>query len=84
MATERTTPCHKSRHGITRDEFRQTAKAYAKRGTDLPHARLNPELVRRIRRNLNGWPARRWAEELGVHVRTIEKVQRRLSWEHVE
>ena len=84
MATESTQPCHASRHGITREEWRQTARAYAKRGNDLPHARLNPDLVRNIRRNPNGWTARRWADALGVHVRTVEKVQRRLSWEHVE
>lgn len=75
---------HKSRHKISREEWRQTAQAYCRRGNDLPQARLNPELVRKIRRNPQGWTARRWAEELGMHVRSIEKVQRRESWAHVE
>lgn len=77
-------PSHMSRHGINREEWRQTARAYCRRGNDLPQARLNPELVRRIRCNPNGWSARRWAEELGMHVRSIEKVQQHRSWGHVE
>lgn len=73
----------RGKHGITRDEWRLTSTMYCRRGNDLPQARLNPELVREIRRNPNGWSARRWADELGVHVRTVEKVQRGLSWRHV-
>ena len=53
------------------------------RGTDLPQSKLNPELVRQIRRNPNGWTAKRWAEELGVHVRTVEAVQSYKNWRHV-
>lgn len=73
----------RGKHGITRDEWSLMHSTFCKRGTDLPHARLNPDLVRKIRSNPNGWSARRWSEELGVHIRTIEKVQRGLSWRHV-
>lgn len=60
------------------------AKSIAKRGNDLPHAKLNPEMVRVIRLNRYGWSAKRWAEVLGVHVRTIKRVRDRKSWAHVE
>ena len=68
---------------LTRSEYLDQAHALAKRGTDLPQSKLNPELVRQIRRNPNGWTAKRWAEELGVHVRTVEAVRSYKNWSHV-
>lgn len=69
---------------MTRHEYQlYGAKATALRGNDLPHAKLNPDLVRAIRINRNGWTAKQWADKLGLHVRTIDKVRDRRSWEHV-
>lgn len=69
---------------MRRDEFLSgTAHYSAKRGNDLPHAKLNPEKVREIRRNRRGLTARQWAQELGLHVRTIEAVRAYKNWRHV-
>lgn len=59
------------------------AKAMAKRGNELPHARLTPEKVRAIRENRHGKTAVQLAEEFGVHFRTVEKVRAFESWTHV-
>lgn len=66
----------------------------AKRGNELPQAKLTPLLVVEIRRRneekqkriaeLNAkYSAKAMADDLGVHVRTIEKVLRYESWRHV-
>lgn len=69
---------------MTRHEYRQYgALMTARRGTDLPHARLDEDKVRAIRANRHGWTAWQWAQNLGVHVRTIDKVRDRRSWAHV-
>ena len=54
-----------------------------KRGTDLPHAKLDPEKVRAMRENRHGWPRWKWAELYGVHIRTVEKACNGGSWGHV-
>lgn len=59
------------------------ARMTAKRGTDLPHARLNPAAVREIRENTKGLTAKQWAAKYGVHQRTIDKVRDYRSWVHV-
>jgi hypothetical protein len=56
----------------------------ARRGNDLPHAKLNPELVRQIRANRHGWTAKQWAQHLGLHQRTIDAVRDRRNWSHVQ
>ncbi len=56
----------------------------AKRGTDLPHAKLTEDKVRAIRQNRHGWTAKQWAESLGLHQRTIDKVRDLRSWVHVK
>lgn len=56
----------------------------ARRGNDLPHAKLNPDLVREIRTNRHGLTAKQWADQLGLHVRTVDKVRDRRSWSHVQ
>ena len=69
---------------MTRDEYLSSGHWQShKRGNDLPHARLNDELVREIRRNRHGLTARQWAVRLGLHYRTIEKVRHRETWNHV-
>lgn len=56
----------------------------AKRGNDLPHARLTPEVVRQIRATRGRITARQWSEQLGTHVRTIDKVRDYVTWRHVK
>lgn len=68
---------------MTRDEYLSRAHEFAPRGEQLPHARLNAETVRAIRTNRRGLTARQWAEQLGVHQRTIDKVRDYRSWRHV-
>lgn len=66
----------------------------AKRGNDLPQAKLTPLLVIEIRRRneekqrriaeLNAkYSAKAMAADLGVRERTIEKVLRYETWRHV-
>ena len=69
---------------MTRDEYRNGgARLIAKRGTELPHARLTPSDVLAIRRNVHGKTARQLAAEYNVHFRTIEKVKSFETWTHV-
>ena len=70
---------------MTRFEYQLWgARAMAKRGNDLPHARLDPEKVRAIRANVRGLTAQQLADVYGVHIRTIDKVRVRETWAHVE
>lgn len=70
---------------MTRFEYQLWgAKAIAKRGNDLSHARLDPEKVRAIRANARGLTAQQLADVYGVHIRTIDKVRVRETWAHVE
>ena len=66
---------------MTRDEYLSRAHEFALRGERLPHARLNADLVRAIRTNRRGLTARQWAEQLGVHHRTIDKVRDRYGFD---
>lgn len=73
----------KSKYGVCRAEYKVRAHEFSVRGTKLPHAKLNEDLVRQIRSNRNGWTAKKWADHLGVHVRTIEAVRSYRNWRHV-
>ena len=68
---------------MTRNEYLSRAHEFAPRGERLPQSRLNAEIVRAIRTNRRGLTARQWAEQLGVHQRTIDKVRDYRSWRHV-
>ena len=69
---------------LNRDDYRNGgAKRLAKRGTDLPHARLSPDDVRAIRRNVFGKTGKQLAAEFHVHHRTIEKVRSYETWIHI-
>ena len=69
---------------MTRHEYRNGgALQSAMRGSDLPHARLTPAIVREIRANRQGMTAKQWADQIGVHHRTIEKVRSYETWIHV-
>lgn len=84
-----------SRHNMDRREYRATgARMYARRGTELPQAKLDEATVARIRRlharkqrlvaHLNRkYSAAGLAASLGIHVRTVEKVLRGDTWFHV-
>ena len=68
---------------MTRFEYANGgALQHARRGTDLPHARLTPDLVREIRANRKGLTARQWAKSIGCHYRTVEKVRHYETWIH--
>lgn len=60
-----------------------TCPTYMPRGEKHPRSKLNDDLVRRIRSNPNGWSAKRWAAELGLHPSTIEFVRMYRTWAHV-
>lgn len=69
---------------MTRFEYQQFgALVTAKRGTELPQAKLDEVKVLAIRANRHGLTAKQWAEALGVHQRTIDKVRDRRSWTHI-
>lgn len=79
---------------MTREEYLKRTHECAARGMDLPHSKLTPlevdairsasrqrELLRKhIRDNLSNEAL---ARQLGVHVRTVEKVLSGRSWGHV-
>ena len=64
-----------------------------KRGSELPHAKLNEEKVRiiidavmrreELRKQLADLSNRALAERLGVHVRTVDRVTAGENWGHV-
>lgn len=69
---------------MTRFEYAQFgAKADAKRGSELAHAKLSEQDVIAILRNVRGQTAKQLAEHFGVHFRTIEKVRAYETWAHV-
>ncbi len=69
---------------MTRQEYLlYGAKSCAKRGNELPQAKLNESIVREIRKNAEGLTARQWAARLNLHVRTIEAVRQLRRWAHV-
>ena len=69
-----------SKHGIAREDYLLMARAYAKRGNELPHAKLDDDKVRMIRKS---GTSKYWAEKFGCHKRTIDKVKQGNSWTHV-
>lgn len=66
---------------MSREEYLEQAHYNAPRGNELPHAKLNPSLVREIRSSNE--PRKSIASRLGVHYRTIEKVRQWETWIHV-
>ena len=69
---------------ISREEYLMRAVEMAPRGDTLPQSKLNDSIVREIRANVNGWPRRKWAEKLNLHIRTIDKVCTYETWRHVK
>jgi len=66
---------------VTRDEYLCRTVELARRGNELPHAKLTPELVRELRASSD--TPQRCADKLGLHKRTIEKVRHYETWRHV-
>ena len=60
------------------------AKSCARRGNQLPHAKLDSDAVRAIRSNVRGLTAKQLAQQYGVHYRTVEKVRHRETWSHIK
>lgn len=74
---------YRSRHMPRTDYVLFGAKSTAKRGTALPHAKLNKAKVRYLRSNPKGLTLRQLAAELNVHYRTVERAHYRETWGHV-
>jgi hypothetical protein len=73
-----------SKHNIDRHAYLSESMKYAKRGNDLPHAKVNPEIVRKIRIQAEqGITAKYQASEYGVHIRTIEAIRSYKTWRSV-
>lgn len=66
---------------MNREEYLKRAVEFARRGNELGHAKLTPELVKAIREP--GRTAKQWSLELGLHVRTIEAVRSYKTWRHI-
>ncbi len=73
-----------SKHNINRHEYLCNTLYYAKRGNDLPQAKVNKEIVRKIRIQAEqGITAKYQASEYGVHIRTIEAIRSYKTWANV-
>jgi hypothetical protein len=68
---------------MTRDEYRLRAREIARRGVELPQAKLCADKVRVIRTNPAGMTRQQRADRFGVHINTIDKVLTYRSWVHV-
>lgn len=79
---------------MTRDEYMIRQHEFQPRGTQLPQSKLTPLEVEAIRSAAKQRESLRkhireklsneaLARDLGVHVRTVEKVLARESWGHV-
>ena len=69
---------------MTRDDFQLYGlRSCCARGTRNGLAKLDDDIVREVRKNRPVMTAKQWAQKLGVHLRTIEKVRARLTWTHV-
>lgn len=79
---------------MTRDEYLIRQREFSARGMQLPQSKLTPLEVEAIRSAATQRESLRkhirerlsnaaLARDLGVHVRTIEKVLARESWSHV-
>ena len=83
--SEISTKIRGSKHNIDRREYLVNADKYAKRGSDLPHTKLNAEIVRKIRIDAEqGKTAKLQASEYGVHIRTIEAIRSYRTWLNVK
>jgi hypothetical protein len=73
-----------SKHNIDRREYLVNTMQYAKRGEQLPHAKMNADQVRKIRIDSEqGVTAKCQASEYGVHIRTIEAIRSYKTWQSV-
>ena len=79
---------------MTRDDYLRNPSLYARRGTDC-NAKLDDKTVAWIKRQharkqklvkkLNDrYGAKGLAQQLGLHVRTVERILQRSGWVHVD
>ena len=68
-----------SRHNLTRAEWRAGyTYAYAARGNDLPHAKLDPAKVREIRASTES--GSQVAKRYAIHENTVYAIRRMERW----
>jgi len=73
-----------SKHNISREDYLCDPRKYAKSGNQLPHAKLNQSIVRKIRIQAeHGITAKSQSSEYGVHIRTIEAIRSYKTWRNV-
>lgn len=70
------------KHGITLEEYRNTAYLYVRRGADHPCARLTPELVRQIRQS--DAPCTQLAQQMGVSRESVRDARNYTTWRNVK
>lgn len=83
MSTQRPQLRRGSKHGIDRHEYEVRVHEFTRRGEDLPQAKLNAEIVRKLRETTYLIPAREWADRLGVSKSAIERARQGETWGHV-
>jgi len=69
-------------------------RLHVKRGSELPHSKLNEKLIKKIRKTvaererlkvvLSGMTNAAIAKQYGVHVRTIDRITAGENWHHVD
>lgn len=68
---------------MERGEYLSRAREFAARGASLSQSKLDSVKVNWIRENKDGHTAKKQAEILGVHYRTVEKVRYYETWTHI-
>lgn len=72
-----------SKHGITLQEYRNTAHLYVRRGEEHPRAKLDAEKVRLLRRNPRGLSDAQLAAQLGVSRESVRDARNYTTWRNV-
>lgn len=68
---------------MNREEYLIRVHEFCKRGTELPGAKINDDIVREIRTNRHGLTDKQQAEKYGVHHQLVYKIRKRERWSHV-
>lgn len=72
----------RSKHGISLQEYRNTAYMYVRRGEDHPCAKLTPALVRQIRQSdMNN---EQLAQEIGISRESVRDARNYTTWRSVK
>ncbi len=73
-----------NKHGITLQEYRNTAHLYLRRGEEHPCAKLTAEKVRLIRKNPHGLSDPQMAAQLGVSRESVRDARTYTTWRNVK